>query len=96
MIGPVGVGAITEALYKLFDISAVQMGVEDTATRGLWRYKADQQWENAKVRAVEHYSKHLEGWALVKEGAEASERRKAARRAKKVAEQAEKETEVAE
>ncbi|KAI0757963.1 hypothetical protein C8Q74DRAFT_290157 [Fomes fomentarius] len=96
LIGPMGIGAMAEALYKLFDISAVQMDVEDTATRGLWRYKADQQWNMAKERALEHYSKHLEGWALVKEGAEASERRKAARRAKKVAEKAEKETEVAE
>lgn len=96
LIGPVGVSAIAEGLYKLFDISAVQMGVEDTATRELWRYKADKQWENAKVRAVEHYSKHLEGWALVKEGAEAEERRKAARRAKKVAEKAEKEAQVGE
>ncbi|KAI0684358.1 hypothetical protein C8Q76DRAFT_314886 [Earliella scabrosa] len=87
--GPVGFYALSEALYKLAKLSVEQAGVEDAVARqGFWRMTVEERKAQARGRAVEQYDGSLKAWAELKESAEMSLRRKAARKAREKAERA--------
>ena len=87
--GPVGFYALSEALYKLAKLSVEQAGVEDAVARqGFWRMTVEERKVQAKGRAVDQYDGSLKAWAELKDSAEMSLRRKAARKAREKAERA--------